>query len=70
MGCDDYYDPARDRQRDNTRALMSLGFTPIRLVDTVSFGVCATCYAMVYLGDLSYVTDVSAARAHREWHNT
>lgn len=73
MGCDDYYDPVREREdgnwRRNENTLKELGFERINLPSSdLSVGVCHICCAMVYLGDLRRVKDLPAVHKHVEWH--
>lgn len=77
MGCNDYYDPARDREnerwRTNTALLDELGFATVFVSSRGLYGsaiaaLCPECSAMVWCGDLRREDDLPWARAHNEWH--
>lgn len=76
MGCDDYYDPVREREDENwhrnENTLKELGFGRVDLPSSglhdPSVGICYLCCAMVYLGDLRREKDLPAVHKHVEWH--
>lgn len=70
MGCNDYYDPVRDRRderwRANTELIKRSNCELVIYQDT--YVSCKECGAMVWTGKLHDEDDLPMVRAHRQWH--
>lgn len=71
MGCDDYYDPSRDREdrlwRENCATIEQNNM--IRHYNFGSdFAVCNECGTVVWTGELRRVDALPCVEKHRQWH--
>ena len=74
MGCNDYYDPSRERGderwRDNNTLVNRSGCKRITAGGADFYVVCCDCGAMVWTGDLRREDDLPFVRVHHHWHAT
>lgn len=75
MGCNDYYDPAREEEdenwRRNTAYLEERGFSFRSIGSGLNKGdlaECNRCCALVWIGDVWRRSELSEVKAHADWH--
>jgi hypothetical protein len=73
MGCNDYYDPSREREdknwRRNNELINRSNCKRFRTAGSNDYVGCCECGAMVFTGDLWQEEDLPWVRAHHHWHS-